>query len=50
MTVPVQQNLVFVGASNHIEHDVRLHLEDNDLSVIQYNIRRLLGRLLCATY
>jgi hypothetical protein len=34
MAIPVQQDFILLGAPNHVEHDVRLHLEDNDLSVI----------------
>lgn len=45
---PVQQNLVLFGASNDVEHDVRLHLEDDDLLVVEDNVGGLLRCLLWA--
>jgi hypothetical protein len=45
--IPVQKHLVLLRASNDVEHDVRLHLEDNNLVVVQDDVCRLLGRLLC---
>ena len=46
--IPVQQHLVLLGAAHNVEHNVRLHLEDDNLSVIQDDVGRLLGCLLCA--
>lgn len=46
-TVPVQKHLVLLGASNDVQHNVRLHLEDDNLLVVEYDVRCLLGRLLC---
>jgi hypothetical protein len=46
--IPVQQHLILLYASNDVEHDIRLHLEDDHLVVVQYNVGRLLSRLLCS--
>jgi hypothetical protein len=43
---PVEQNLILLGATDDVEHDIGLHLEDNNLAIIKDDVGRLLGSLL----
>lgn len=46
----VEQNLVFVGGTNNVEHDVGLHLIQDNAVVVQDNVSGLLGRLVDETF
>lgn len=41
----VEQNLVLVGGTNNVEHDVGLHLIQDNSVVVQDDVSGLLGRL-----
>lgn len=41
----VEQNLVLVGGTDHVEHDVGLHLVQDNPVVVEDDVARLLGGL-----
>ena len=43
---PVEQNLVLFGTADDVEHNIRLHLKDNNLAIVEDDVGRLLGGLL----
>jgi hypothetical protein len=45
----IEQNLVLVGGTNDVEHDVGLHLVQDDSVVIEDDVSGLLGRLVDET-